>query len=71
MISNTTEIKSRGDFIIGVSPKNSSVFDEWIELKDISTGSYIVQIVPCQLLAYCMAVLRKLDPDKPRNLAKA
>jgi len=71
IISNTTEIKSRGGFIIGVSPKNSTVFDEWIEVKDIAAGSYIAQIVPTQLLAYYMAVLKKLDPDKPRNLAKS
>lgn len=71
IISNTTEIKTRGGFIIGVSSKNSNVFDEWIEVKDVSAGSYIAQIVPAQLLAYYIAVLKKLDPDKPRNLAKS
>lgn len=71
IISNAQEIKARGAYIIGVSPFNSSVFDEWVEVKDISSGSYIAQIVPLQLLAYYIAVLKNLDPDKPRNLAKS
>jgi len=33
--------------------------------------SPIVYIVPLQLLAYHLAVLRGNDPDKPRNLAKS
>jgi len=31
----------------------------------------IVSIVPLQLLAYHIAVLRGCDVDKPRNLAKS
>jgi glucosamine--fructose-6-phosphate aminotransferase (isomerizing) len=31
----------------------------------------IVEVVPLQLLAYHMAVLRKANPDRPRNLVKA
>jgi glucosamine--fructose-6-phosphate aminotransferase (isomerizing) len=30
----------------------------------------IMQIIPMQILAYQLAVLKGLDPDKPRNLAK-
>lgn len=71
IISNATEIKARGGYIIGVSHKNSSIFDEWIEIKDIAEGTYIAQIIPAQILAYFMAVFKKLDPDKPRNLAKS
>lgn len=71
IISNATEIKARGGIIIGISPENSSCFDYWIEVKDIDEGSYIAQIVVVQVLAYDVAVLNKLDPDKPRNLAKS
>lgn len=71
MISNAMEIRARGGFIIGISPINSDVFDEWIEVRDSGDGSYISQTVPAQLLAYYLAVVRKLDPDKPRNLAKS
>lgn len=71
IISNATEIKSRGGYIIGISPKNSSVFDYWIELKDLGSATIISQIVPAQLLAYFLAVKKGFDPDKPRNLAKS
>ena len=33
IISNATEIKSRGGVIIGVSSKKSDVFDHFIEIK--------------------------------------
>jgi glucosamine--fructose-6-phosphate aminotransferase (isomerizing) len=33
--------------------------------------SPIPYIVPLQLFAYYLAVLKGLDPDKPRNLAKS
>ncbi len=71
IVSNATEIKARGGVIIGISPENSSCFDYWIEVRDIREGSYIAQIVVVQVLAYDTAVLNKLDPDKPRNLAKS
>ena len=31
----------------------------------------IVNIIPLQLLAYHLAVLKGFDPDSPRNLAKS
>jgi glucosamine--fructose-6-phosphate aminotransferase (isomerizing) len=71
IISNATEIKARGGVIIGISPENTSCFDYWIEVRDVYEGSYIAQIVVAQILAYNLAVLSKLDPDKPRNLAKS
>lgn len=71
MISNAMEIRARGGKIIGVSPTNSDVFDEWIEIDDRGDGTYVTQIIPAQLLAYYIAVEKNLDPDKPRNLAKS
>jgi len=71
IISNAIEIKSRGGMIIGISPKKAEVFDHFIEVKDVGAGSYMAQVVVAQLLAYYMAVELKLDPDKPRNLAKS
>ena len=71
MISNATEIKSRGGLIIGVSPKNSAVFDYWIEVRDVGEASIIPQIIPIQLLAYYLAIKKGYDPDMPRNLAKS
>ena len=71
VLSNAKEIKSRGGFIIGVSPDINEVFDVWIEVPDVGEASPIVNAIPAQLLAYYLAVERGLDPDKPRNLAKS
>ncbi len=71
VINNAREIQARGGYIIGVSPKKSSVFDAWIEVPDAGENFPIVNIIPIQLLSYYLAVLRGLDPDKPRNLAKS
>lgn len=71
ILSNAMEIKSRGGYIIGVSPKNNDIFDFWIKVPEANHENPIVQIIPIQILAYQLAVLRGLDPDKPRNLAKS
>jgi len=71
IMSNASEIKARGGMIIGVSFKNSPLFDHFIEVKDIKEGSILSQIVPLQLIAYFLSVLKGFDPDKPRNLAKS
>ena len=71
IISNATEIKARGGYIIGVAPEYDEIFDFWIKVPDVGITSPIVNIIPIQILAYQLAVLRKNDPDKPRNLAKS
>jgi len=70
-ISNATELKSRGARIIGVSATRAAVFDEWLRVPDCDGAQAIASIVPVQILAYHLAVLRGLDPDMPRNLAKS
>lgn len=71
ILSNAAEIKARGGTVIGISHKNASVFDHFIQVSDTKEGSIISQIVPMQILAYYLAVIKKYDPDKPRNLAKS
>lgn len=71
MESNTMELRSRGAYVIGIAPENSKLFDEWIQTPDLGLASPIASIIPIQLLAYHLAVLRGNDPDKPRNLAKS
>jgi glucosamine--fructose-6-phosphate aminotransferase (isomerizing) len=71
-LSNAIEAKSRGAFIIGVSDKESDIYDSWIKLPKVDELLYpLVAVVPLQLLAYYLAVNRGCDPDKPRNLAKS
>jgi glucosamine--fructose-6-phosphate aminotransferase (isomerizing) len=71
IISNAMEIKARGGYIIGVSPENNEAFDYWLKVPDVGNASPIVNIIPVQILAYHLAVLRGHDPDYPRNLAKS
>ncbi|MBI2547688.1 MAG: glutamine--fructose-6-phosphate transaminase (isomerizing) [Candidatus Aenigmarchaeota archaeon] len=71
ILSNAIEVKSRGGYIIGISPKNNEIFDFWIKVPEVHNENPIVQIIPIQILAYQLAVLKGLDPDRPRNLAKS
>jgi len=71
IISNATEVKARGAYVIGVGPQNEDVFDEWIRVPDVGNASPIVTTIPVQILAYHLALLRKNNPDMPRNLAKS
>ena len=70
-INNTIELKARGAHIIGISPEKHEVFDDWIKVPVVGIASPLVNIIPTQLLAYYISVLRGLDPDMPRNLAKS
>jgi glucosamine--fructose-6-phosphate aminotransferase (isomerizing) len=71
ILSGAEEIKARGGYIIGISPTPSDVWDEHIQVADVSEAASIVNAVPPQILAYELALQRGLDPDKPRNLAKS
>lgn len=71
ILSNAMEVKSRGGYIIGISPENNEIFDYWIKVPDVGIASPIVNIIPIQILAYHLAVLKGLNPDMPRNLAKS
>tara|TARA_Y100000034_G_scaffold37106_1_gene45641 strand:+ start:21983 stop:23731 length:1749 start_codon:yes stop_codon:yes gene_type:complete len=71
ILSNAQELKSRGAFIIGLSEKKHEVFDYWIKVLGPDKFSPILRIIPIQALSYYLAVMKGLDPDKPRNLAKS
>ncbi len=71
-LSNAIETKSRGAYIIGVSDRESEVYDSWIKIPKVDELLYpMVAVVPLQLLAYYVAINRGCDPDRPRNLAKS
>ena len=74
-ISNAKETKSRGARVILFTTKDAvvpeGVADYIIRLDEYEDLLMPLQlIVPLQLFAYYMAVLRGCDVDKPRNLAK-
>lgn len=71
-LTSAQEIKARGAKIIGISDKQSSVYDYWIKIPEIDESMYpIIEIIPIQLLAYYTALEKDTDPDYPRNLAKS
>jgi len=70
-MNNAMEVKSRGAFLIGVGPKNNDVFDFFIKVPEAGVFNPVVQIIPMQIVAYQLALLRGCDPDFPRNLAKS
>ena len=71
VLNGAAEIKLRGGHIIGISPENHEIFDEWIPVPDAGNASPIVNVIPAQLLAYYLALERGCDPDYCRNLAKS
>ncbi|MEA3355466.1 MAG: SIS domain-containing protein, partial [Patescibacteria group bacterium] len=71
IISASHELKARGGFIIGISPKNNPVFNVHLKVQDLKQATAILNTVIAQSLAYYLAIARGLDPDKPRNLAKS
>ena len=71
ILANGAELKSRGAMIIGVGEKNDELFDHFIRVNECDMSGPLLQIIPIQLLAYNLALLKELDPDKPRNLAKS
>jgi len=76
VISNMQEIKARKGIIIAIATQGDGkireIADEVIYIPKVNDFILpIVGIIPLQLLAYHMAVLRGCDVDQPRNLAKS
>lgn len=76
VMSNMEEVKARGGPIIAIAnqddPRVEAIADDVIHLPEAPEFLQpIVSVVPLQLLAYHIALLRGCDVDKPRNLAKS
>lgn len=72
MINVTSEVKARGATVLGISEEDNQLYDYHIPLRLVDSDfSVVTSIIPCQLLAYHLAVLRGNNPDRPRNLAKS
>ena len=70
------EIKARHGKIIAIATEGDEKIKETADdiiyiPKTLEMLTPILAAVPLQLFAYYMAVLRGLDIDKPRNLAKS
>jgi glutamine---fructose-6-phosphate transaminase (isomerizing) len=76
VVSNMQEVKARGGRIIAITTEGNGNLSGLVdhELRVPSTApllSPLVTVLPLQLLAYHIAVLRGCDVDRPRNLAKS
>ncbi|NQT34223.1 glutamine--fructose-6-phosphate transaminase (isomerizing) [bacterium] len=76
VISNIEEVKARKGYIIAVINEGDEVIRQFahhvIEIPRTNSHlSPILAVIPLQLLAYYIAVLRRCDVDQPRNLAKS
>lgn len=78
-VSNMEEVKARGATIIVICRKGTEFAEGTVDLKlELDIGDELDDmLIPLptvcalQLIAYYASVLRGIDPDKPRNLAKS
>ncbi|HET8575313.1 MAG TPA: glutamine--fructose-6-phosphate transaminase (isomerizing) [Candidatus Paceibacterota bacterium] len=76
MAANLQEIKARRGSVIAVVTEGDErlkgVSDHLIEIPETEDAfSPLLSVIPLQLLAYHVAVLRGANVDQPRNLAKS
>ena len=76
VLSNMQEVKARGGRILAITDADDSqiagMADHVIKIpKTHPMLTPLLTVVPCQLLAYHIAVMRGCDVDTPRNLAKS
>ena len=77
LMSNVKEVKARGADVIGVATqthaqKLSTQVDSALVIPDVHPMFLpSLEVIPMQLFAYYVALMRGCDIDKPRNLAKS
>jgi glutamine---fructose-6-phosphate transaminase (isomerizing) len=76
IVSNIQEIKARKGIVIAVVTQGDSLIpnmvDFTIEVPDKHELMMpLLSVIPLQLLAYHVAVIRRCNVDQPRNLAKS
>ncbi len=76
MISTIQEIKARGGPVLAIATEGDSDIAELADdvlfiPKTLEMLTPLLSVLPLQLLAYHFGVLKGLDVDKPRNLAKS
>jgi glucosamine--fructose-6-phosphate aminotransferase (isomerizing) len=76
IVSNIQEVKARKGIVVAVVVEGDTMIKELadyiIEIPETEEPlTPILSVIPLQLLAYHIAVLRGCDVDQPRNLAKS
>lgn len=77
LMSNVKEVKARGADVIGIACENhkealESLVDSAMTIPEVDPMFLpSLEVIPMQLFAYYVALMRGCDIDKPRNLAKS
>lgn len=76
VLSNIEEVRARHGRVIAIATEGDDKIAQHVDRviyvpQTIEMLNPLVTIVPLQLLAYHIAVLRNCDVDQPRNLAKS
>jgi glucosamine--fructose-6-phosphate aminotransferase (isomerizing) len=69
-------VRTRGGKVIAIANEQNNEISEMADHvlyipETIDVLTPILSVIPLQLLAYHIAVMRGCDVDKPRNLAKS
>ena len=76
IVSNIEEVRSRKGRVIAIASEGDQEIDKLAEFviripNGSGPSSPLLTVIPLQLLAYHIAVLRGCNVDQPRNLAKS
>ena len=77
LMSNVKEVKARGADVIGLTcaahaDQLTAQVDSALTIPDVHPMFLpSLEVIPMQLFAYYVALMRGCDIDKPRNLAKS
>ena len=77
LMSNVKEVKARGAVVIAAATEShkaalAALVDSALSIPDIHPMFLpSLEVIPMQLFAYYVALMRGCDIDKPRNLAKS
>ncbi len=76
VVSNIQEVKARKGVVVAVVTEGDEIIkklaDYTIEIPETEEPfTPLLSVIPLQLLAYYIAVMRDCDVDQPRNLAKS
>jgi glucosamine--fructose-6-phosphate aminotransferase (isomerizing) len=76
VVSNVEEVKARGGRVLAIVSEGDTQLSDRVDHaipvpRTIDCLQPLIAVIPLQLLAYRIAVLRGCDVDQPRNLAKS
>ncbi|CDR97891.1 glucosamine--fructose-6-phosphateaminotransferase, putative [Babesia bigemina] len=71
-VNAAKQLKARNAYIIllAANPALADIADEFIQLPDCGMLTAACAIVPVQMIAYNITIMKKRNPDTPRGLAK-